>query len=186
MRKNLFLALPAAALLLLAAACDDSKSYAEYLNEQDMAVNNYLADNTVILDVPEDTVFITGENAPFYRMDDDGDIYMRVLKPGTKGNMVQTNDQVYFRYTRWNLNYYTDGTLPTGEGNNITLSPCWFRYNNYQIESSYTWGYGVQFPLSLLPIDCEVLVVIKSTMGPTSEQADVQPYLWKLTYELKQ
>ncbi len=186
MKKFLLQATASLALIFAFGSCDDSKSYAEYLNDQDMAVNNYLADNTVILDVPEDTVFITGPDAPFYRMDEDGSIYMRVLKPGTKGNMAQTNDQIYFRYTRWNLLGYTNGNLPAGEGNNITLSPCWFRYNNYQIESSYTWGYGVQFPLSLLPIDCEVLVVIKSTVGPTDEQADVQPYLWKLTYELKQ
>ena len=175
MKKYLYQASLALAMVAVAASCDNSKSYAEYLNEQDMAVNNYLADNTVILDVPEDTVFITGPDAPFYRMDEDGSMYMRVLNPGTKGNMAQTNDQIYFRYTRYNLLSYANGKLPDGEGNNISLSPCWFRYNNYQIESSYTWGYGVQVPLSLLPIDCEVMIVIKSTMGPTSEQATVQP-----------
>lgn len=186
MKKYALIAAVVAAFALLFSSCDDSKSYAEYLNDQDMAVNNYLADNTVILDIPEDSVFISGPDAPFYRMDEDGEIYMRVIKPGTKGNMVQDNEQVYFRYTRWNLLNYSNGKLPDGEGNNISLSPCWFRYNNYQIESSYTWGYGVQFPLSYLPLDCEVLVVIKAQMGPTNEQSDVVPYLWQLTYQTRQ
>ena len=166
-------------------ACDDSKSYAELLSEEDMYVNNYLADNTVVLDIPEDTVFVCGPDAPYYRLDEDGMLYMRVLNPGTPGNRVEYNEQIYFRYTRYPLALY-DGELTGGEGNNLTLNPCKFRYGNFQIESSYSWGYGVQMPLSLLPVDCEVMLVIKSQMGPSNEQANVLPYLYTLTYERRQ
>ncbi|MCM1066537.1 MAG: DUF4827 domain-containing protein [Muribaculaceae bacterium] len=176
-----------AAMVCALSSCDDGKSYAELLNEEDMYVNNYLADNTVLLDVPADTVFEYGPDAPYYRLNDDGTLYMQVLDPGTKGNMVSPNEQIYFRYTRWALNAYTGpGSLGTGDGNNLSLNPCWFRYGNYQIESSYTWGTGVQYPLSLLPVDCKVKIVIKSTDGPTSEQASVIPFLWQLTYERRQ
>lgn len=174
-----------AALIVSLSACDDSKSYAELLNEEDIYVNNFLADNMVMMDIPADTVFEYGPDAPYYRLNDDGTLYMQVLRPGTKDNMVRNNEQVYFRYTRWDLSTY-DGSLGTGEGNNITLNPCWFRYANYQIESSYTWGYGIQYPLAYLPVDCEVNIVIKSQMGPTQEQTNVIPYLWRLTYERRQ
>lgn len=172
--------------LAVFTSCDEGKSYAELLNEEDMYVNNFLADNKVELSIPADTVFRYGADAPYYRLDEDGTMYMQVLEPGTKGNMVRSNEQVYFRYTRYALSGYKNGKLPDGQGNNLTLGPCWFRYNNYQIQASYTWGYGVQYPLSLLPLDAKVNIVIKSQMGPTNEQSDVQPYLWQLTYERRQ
>ena len=167
-------------------SCEDSKSYAELLDDENLYVNRFLCNEVVMLDIPADTVFEVGEDAPYYRLDPDGNIYMQVLNAGTKGNKVEYNEQIYFRYTRWALKSYTDGNLGTGDGNNTTLNPCWFRYGNYQIQSSYAWGYGVQMPLAYLPIDCEVNVVIKASYGITSEQSDVQPYLWRLTYSRRQ
>lgn len=174
------------ATMLALASCNDGKSYAQLLNDEDRYVNNFLADQNVITSIPEDTVFITGPDAPYYRIDDDGMLYMQVLDPGTPGNMVSTDDQIYFRYTRYALAAYSNGKLPQGEGNNYTLTPCWFRYNNYQIQASYQWGTGIQTPLSLLPIDCKINLIVKSQLGVTDETANVQPYLWTLTYEQKQ
>lgn len=167
-------------------SCDDSKSYAELLQEQDQYVNNFLADNKVILDVPEDTVFIVGPDAPYYRLDEDATLYMQVLDAGTPGNRVANDEQIFFRYTRYALASYRNGKLPAGEGNNISLSPCWFRYNNYSIQSSYNWGTGIQKPLAFLPVDCKVNIVIKAQNGFTQEQAQVQPYLFTLTYGRRQ
>lgn len=174
-----------AAILCIAAlpACEEGKSYAELLNEEDMYVNNFLADQTVVLDIPADTVFISGIDAPYYRIDDDGMLYMQVIDPGTPGNKVENDEQIYFRYTRYGLMSYKDGKLPQGEGNNISLNPCWFRYNNFQIQGSYQWGVGIQRPLLFLPVDCRVNLVVKSQMGITEETTNVQPYLWNLTYE---
>ena len=168
------------------SSCGGRKSYAQLLNEEDHAVNAFLANHRVINSIPSDTIFETGENAPYYRLNKEGTLYMQVLDPGTKGNKVEVNEQIYFRYTRWNLAAYKNGQLGTGEGNNLALNPCWFRYGNYQIESSYTWGTGIQTPLSLLPVDCKINLVVKSELGPTSEQAEVMPYLWQLTYERRQ
>ena len=176
-----------AATALVTTSCSDGKSYAQLLNEEDMYTNNFLADHVVELSIPEDTVFTeVGPDSPYYRLDEDGMLYMQVLNAGTKGNMVSDDEQIYFRYTRWPLATYTDGQLYNGEGNNITLSPAWFRYGNFQIQTSYSWGQGVQIPLNYLPVDCEVNIVIKSQMGLTDETANVQPYLWRLTYERRQ
>lgn len=178
----------AAAALAIAtmASCSDSKSYAELLNEQDRAVNNYLADQTVFLDIPEDTVFEVGKDAPYYRLDEDGALYMQVLNAGTKGNKVVDGEQIYFRYTRYNLLAYKDGELPSGGGNNLSLKPCWFRYNNFMIQTSYDWGTGIQTPLAFLPVDCEVNLVVKSTQGTVEDQSEVVPYLYRLTYQRRQ
>ncbi len=168
--------------LFTASSCDDGKTYAELLTEENQYVNNFLADQTVINSIPEDSVFISGPDAPYYRLDEDGQMYMQVLKPGTKDNKVKDDEQIYFRYTRYALKYYSNGELPTGVGNNTSLGSAWFRYNNFQLVSSYQWGSGIQTPLKFLPIDCEVNIVIKSQYGPVQENADVQPYLYRLTY----
>ncbi|MDE6206630.1 MAG: DUF4827 domain-containing protein [Muribaculaceae bacterium] len=178
----IFLALATLAAITL-GACSDNKSYADLLQEENMYVNNFLADQRVELSIPADTVFETGPDAPYYRLDEDGMLYMQVLRPGTPGNRVENDEQIYFRYTRYALAMYSDGKLGIGEGNNITLAAAWFRYNNYQLQSSYNWGVGIQAPLRYLPVDCEVNIVIKSQMGVTSETNEVYPYLWRLTYD---
>lgn len=177
---SLVLALAVAALM---SSCNDGKTYAELLENEDHYVNNFLADNIVINEIPADSVFETGENAPYYRIDEEGDLYMQVINAGTPGNMVKDDELIYFRYTRYNLSYY-DGELNYGGGNedDMSLSNTSFRYNNYSLTSSSQWGAGIQRPLSMLPVDCQVNLVVKSQYGFTSEMAEVMPYLFKLRY----
>lgn len=171
------------AILAGASSCNDSVSYADLLNTENQAVNNFLCDQRVELDIPADTVFRYGPDAPYYRMNEDGTIYMQVLNPGTKGNKAKDDELIYFRYTRYQLTEYADGKLPEGGGNNLTLVSCWFRYRNFRLQGSYQWGEGIQLPLSYLPVDCEVNVVIKSRVGIVEEQTNVQPFLYRLTYQ---
>lgn len=175
-----------AACVLIFASCDDNQSYAELLSKEDQAVNNFLADQIVLLDIPADTVFEVGPNAPYYRIDEDGALYMQVLNAGTEGYRVKNDEQIYFRYTRYPLESYKDGKLPQGTGNNLSLQPMYFRYNNFQLSSSYTYGTGIQAPLALLPIDCEVNLVVKSTVGWQDDQTNVIPYLYRLTYQRRE
>lgn len=167
-------------------SCSDSKSYAELLTDENHAVNSYLADHRVDNTIPTDSTFNfeVGENAPYYRLDEEGNIYMQVLNAGTPGNYAQTDQVIYFRYTRYNLYDYSDGKLPTGVGNESDMSymNTWFRFDNFSLQSSYQWGAGLQMPLKLLPIDCEVNIVIKSQFGVYDEMAYVIPYLYRLRY----
>ncbi|MDE5719485.1 MAG: DUF4827 domain-containing protein, partial [Paramuribaculum sp.] len=68
------------ALSTVVTACDDDKSYAELLEEENKAVNLYLSDQKIETPLPEDTNFITGEDAPYYRLDNDGNVFMQVVK----------------------------------------------------------------------------------------------------------
>ena len=70
--------------VLLLTACKDTKSYSELLNDEEKAVNSFLAHQKVINEIPADTVFETGSDAPYYKIDEDGDIYMQVIKPGDR------------------------------------------------------------------------------------------------------
>lgn len=184
--KLTVLAILSAFLPVVCTSCSDTKSYAELLTEENMAVNNFLADQRVCNTIPTDTnfVFETGPNAPYYRLDEDGNVYMQVINPGTKGMYADPEQIVYFRFTRYNLYQYKDKTLPDGTGNesDLTSGNAWFRYGNYTLESSYRWGSGLQQPLQYLPIDCEVNIVIKSQFGFYDETVYVIPFLYRVRY----
>lgn len=123
------------------------------------------------------------KDAPFYRMDDDGNVYMRVVREGDMENRPQYNDLVYFRFTRYNLAGYKDSTLPGGEGNShdVTNSES-IRYANFQSSASSAWGEGIQLPLGYLGYGCEVEMVIRSQFGRSDEIAAVVPYLYTVRY----
>lgn len=167
------------------AGCDDSVSYAELLTDETHAANNFLSNHRVINDIPADTVFETGPDAPYYRLDEDGNLYMQVLYAGDrKNNRVKDNELIYFRYTRYNLNYFMKTGIMEGSGNSTDMwsAPASFRYGNTTLTSSVQYGSGVQAPLAFLGVDCEVNIVIKSQYGFTSEIAQVVPYLYNLRY----
>lgn len=172
-----------AALGAFLSSCNDGKTYAELLTDETHYVNNFLADHRVVNDIPADTVFEYGENAPYYRIDEDGNLYMQVIDPGTPGNKAKNDELLYIRFTRYNLTYYSGGKLPNGEGNdNVLGGNYYFRYNNYELNSSYSLGSGVQAPLAFLPVDAVVNIVIKSQYGMPSEMSYVVPYLYSIRY----
>ena len=183
LRKFLTFAI-SAAFLLAFSSCKDSKSYAELLNEETKAVNAFLADQNVILDIPADSIFEYGPDAPFYRIDPDGNVFMQVLEPGDK-EKVKNDAMVFFRFTRYNLNEYAlTGSLGSGYGNSedVSMGSASFRFNNYTLTTSSQWGSGIQMPLNFLGFNSHVRLVIKSQFGLTSEISQVIPFLYDIRY----
>jgi hypothetical protein len=165
-------------------SCDDTESYADLLKDENKAVNNFLSDQKVISEIPSDSIFEYGVDAPYYKMDDDGNIYMQVIKPGTKDNMAKKDQLIYFRFTRYDLFAYSNGVLPEGWGNanDFDYKNTEFRFGNYSLPSSSQWGTAIQLPLYYLGIDCEVNLVIKSQYGYTDEISNVIPFLYNVRY----
>lgn len=218
LRNILFIAIGLIVMAVALSSCNDSKSYADLLRDETKSINNFLADQRVIGEVPGDSVFTTrrgiaekiydeshaskgddyeevlgrimeelaadpAKDAPFYRMDEDGNVYMKVVRTGDMDNRPKYNDLVYFRFLRYNLAGYNDGVYPFPEGNatDVTYSES-IRYGNYQSSSSAAWGEGVQLPLNYLGYGCEVELVIRSQVGMSSEIASVVPYLYRIRY----
>lgn len=50
---------------LLLSSCEDGKSYADMLTDEEHAVNRFLADQRVSNEIPADTVFEVGPDAPY-------------------------------------------------------------------------------------------------------------------------
>ena len=66
-KKVVVLASLVAAFLM--SSCNKNESYADLLNKERHAANAYLANCRVVNEIPKDTVFEVGNDAPYYRLD---------------------------------------------------------------------------------------------------------------------
>lgn len=175
-------------------SCSKTQSYSELLTEEGHAVNWYLATQQVINEIPEDSIsFETGENAPFYKLDEDGYVYMQVISKGNMEDRVKSGDLVYFRFNRLNLKYLYLGEYDVWDGNSTDIwnsmgsnesDPNYTRfiYENKYLTSTTKWGTGIQMPLKFFGYDCEVNLVLRSYYGFSSDQTSCMPYLINLRY----
>lgn len=178
-------------LLLLAGfmtvSCEEGKSYSDLLKDEQKVSNWFLAQHRVCNEIPADSVFEVGEDAPYYRLDPDGYIYMQVLKVGDR-EIPRTGDQVYFTFTRYNIQtMYNENSLDVaGEGNQedfvTSIGNTYFIYNNFSVKSSVKYGSGIQRPLSYLGYNSEVNIVLKSYYGFEEDNTTCIPYLVNTRY----
>lgn len=166
------------------SSCDDGRSYAELLEDENKSVNRFLVNQRVINKIPDDTIFEVGANAPYYLIDGDRNLYMQVLALGD-GPMAKEDQQIYFRFMRYNLSYYDntlDGMLGEGNLDDMSNEATSFRYQNFNLPSSSQYGSGIQAPLALVPLNSEINLVVKSQLGWTNEISYVIPYLYHIRY----
>lgn len=181
LNKLSYIALALVAFTL--SSCQDTKSYSELLTEEEHSVNWYLAQHEVCLEIPEDGNFIVGENAPYYRMDGDGYVYMQVINKGTD-QKAKDGDVVYFRFMRMNLNYYIQNGSENWDGNAESAADgsTSFVFGNEVYPSTTQYGTGIQVPMKYLGYDCEVNLIVKSPEGFPDEQAQCIPFLYNIRY----
>lgn len=184
MKKTISYLFGALLLLPIITSCDKTKSYSELLNEEEHAVNWFLAQQEIVPYVPADSVFKTGENAPYYKMDDDGYVYMQVINPGNMSDRPKKGDTVYFRYKLKNIKYMAEGyDAPwVGNADNLLQPNTSLVYGNTVLTSTVELGEGIQVPLGYLGYDSEVNLVIKSPKGLTENQTECLPLLYNIKY----
>lgn len=195
--KKIILSLCVIATTLGLASCQDTQSYSDLLREQEHAVNWYLAKHSVDIQIPQDNDFKIGTDAPFYKMDEDGDVYMQVINKGDEfppnateeeKEDIQFNigDKVYLRFMRMNLKYYYQYGTESWEGNSEIMDTATgsvsIIYGNNILTSTTQYGEGLQVPLKYLHKNCAVNLIVKSTQGFNSDQSQCVPYLYKIQY----
>ena len=183
--KLKMLLLSLVAVTIGATSCSNNKSYAEQLADERVAVNLFLAGQRVVNDIPADTIFETGSNAPYYRIDEDGNVYMQVLSNTGLDARPKTDDVVYFRYMRYNVITWcvnNGDAAKVGNMDDMKNPSTYFLYGNYTVETSVQYGQGIQMPLQFVGVGSEVNLIIKSQKGLTDEVADVNPYHWHVRY----
>ncbi len=175
-------------LTLFFASCSKTESYSDLLKKEQKASNWFLAQQKVCNDIPADSVFQVGPDAPQDKMDSEGYVYMQVEKVEKNREVPATGHQVYFTFTRYSIeDMYANNTLDvTGQGNQDnfmnTIGDTYFIYNNYSVNSSVRWGSGIQQPLSYLGYNSEVNIVLKSYYGFSDEATTCIPFLVNVRY----
>lgn len=187
-KKIMKIILPMVALVVISTGCSKSQSYSELLRDEEKAVNWYLSSYNVVLELPENprdiiTVAEAGEDAPFYKMDNDGYVYMQVVS-ADYSDMVDEGDLVYFRFLRESIKDLYNGieTTPGGNADYLPNGTTSFVYKNTYLSSSTTWGTGIQMPLQYIGYNSEVNLVLKSYYGFTDEQSYCVPYIMNIKY----
>lgn len=181
--KGIF-AITAAAILMGATGCNKSESYSDMLKSEEKAVNWYLSNHRVSNSFPADGNFEYGPNAPYYRMDSDGNLYMQVLEKGDASEPVKYGDKVYFLYSRQNIRNLWELGASQEDSNEQTgtLSDYFFYYGDTTSKNGAFFGQGIQVPLQYLPYHSEVNLVLKSGMGFKVDQSECVPYIINVKY----
>lgn len=150
-------------------------------NRENRAIKKYISQFRVINAVPDVKDIQTGSDAPYYKLDVDGKIYMQVLRKGN-GSVPEYGDKIYLRFDRYNLIYFLEnGHLGDASGNisDISLAATSFILNDEDSQ----WGSAIQMPILLgLPLGSEVNLVVASDLGFTNEIANITPFLYKIIY----
>jgi hypothetical protein len=163
-------------------SCDEQKSYAELLDEENAAVDKFLKTQKVVNKIPADSIFEVGEDAPYYKLDEDGYVYMQVLMNGDEGK-AKYNELIFFCYSRINLLTWSEGGTQLPDGNDNDLSKAYsFNFQNTNLDSSNQYGTGIQLPLNYLEMPCKVNLLIKSKAGSMNDLTSVTPYLYTVRY----
>lgn len=153
------------------SSCDNSKTYAELLAEEQDAINAELNGKTVIKSPPSGDVLELGV---FYALDNG--VYMEVLVPGDLKVKASKGDYVNILYKRKNL---LTGVQDNNGGN-------WYRATiRYGSSYEHGFGEGIEAPLKYVGTDSEVVVIIPSKQGPKSEISAVVPFLYTVRYNFQ-
>lgn len=185
--KNIYTLLIAAIIMAIGiSSCEKGESYADLLSKEEKAVNWYLSGQSIATEIPVDSIFITGNDAPFYRMDEDGNVYMQVIKAGDPVLRPKSGDRVYFRYMRMNLRNFYEADVEKWVGNSSDLNEATgntsFVLDNYTLNTSAQFGTGIQLPMKYLGYNSQVRLVIKAAAGFASEQSQCLPYVIDIRY----
>lgn len=185
MKRQIISILSLLALLMAVSSCSDSKSYADLLNEENQVVNAFLAQHRVVETWPGVDNCEVGEDAPFYCVDDEGNVYMQVIRKGD-GTFPEEGEHVSFTYLSYDLNYYvvgSDSNVGSGNLNSPGSSAAtYFIFDDYTLEQSSQYGTGIQIPVKLLGFGSKANVVIKSQAGPSAYMSYVIPFLYDIAY----
>ncbi len=147
-------------------------------------MKKYLSKFDVIDQLPAIGDIQVGSVAPFYKLNPEGTVYMQVVRMGA-GPAATADEQIYFRFLRYNLLYYLEnGVLPNsqGNGNSLTQDVTYFELGSDK-PSTLQWGAAIQMPMLLgLPDDSEVNLVAASEAGFAGETNSVTPFLYNIRY----
>lgn len=182
---NIKLYVCAIVLLLVGASCSRTKSYADYVNEENSAINSYLKkENVVVVNtVPTgDDEWLSEDGRPIYFKDSYG-MYYHQIKKGAGTMQPQTGYTAYVRYVGSDLfgkTYYSCTSQNSADPASFTLSS----------RSGSVYGVGFQNSVRLMRSGGCCRVIIPFAVGngynmtlsglTSSDMGDYRPMVYDI------
>ena len=201
MKKLTFFFLALMALCIGFQACDDTKTYAEMLEDEDNAIEAFIRDSNI-------TVI---SQSQFYAQDSTTDpaknefvqlasgVYMQILDKGVedKSDTVKNNDIILVRFSEYDvLNKYTSYSnldivyMVDGFRYEVTSSSIAgiFTEGNYMYSTSSSVNTAVPagwlVPLEYVRNKAHVKLIVPSKMGGNVGMQNVIPYYYDIKYQI--
>lgn len=182
---NLKLCVSFAILLLVGASCSRTKSYADYVNDENSAIDGYLKkENVMVVNTlpEEDGEWLTEDGRPIYFKDSYG-MYYHQIKKGEGTMRPQTGYRAYVRYIGRDLHgdvYYNCTSQNSADPTSFTLSA----------KSGSLYGVGFQNSVRLMRAGGSCRVIIPFSVGngqnltlsgiSTSDMGEYRPMVYDI------
>jgi len=180
-------------------ACSDSVTYAELLEDEKEAINNFIFDNdiTVITQKEfQDAGCVTDVSKNEYVLTTSG-VYMQIIDKGSEvlGDTIRNNDMVIARYAEYRLEKDSAATLVMSNlGVAQIANPDIFRYQKsgtsvsglftsgmmYYVYSSQTVPQGWLIPFNYVRDGARVKLIVPSKMGHETSMNAVKAYYYDI------
>lgn len=170
MKRNLLSLFSLLIMTLLWVGCDNKKTYSEMLDDENRAIHNFLKDKKISYELPENNVFT--DSTVYYLLAKG--VYMRVIHQETEV-MAKSGAYVYVRYKRTNL--LTNTTVDMNWNDPLT-----YLYFVYKKPSLMGMGEGIELPLEYVGKGSEVVLIVPSKVGGSTDAASVIPVLYRMKY----
>ena len=177
MKKIIIASLISIVAIAMFSSCNDSKTYAQYLNDEKEIIKRFVNQNdiTILTEYPKDSVFKEKE----FFFDSSSGIYYNVVDSGN-GRRILGGEELYIRFK--GLEYISTGDTTT-YSNIYSLQPEILVYGNTSTYGSVAWV----APLKNVGDRAKVRMIVPFNMGLASDQQSYNTaYYEEIDYRFEQ
>lgn len=202
MKKLFFVFISFLVVGALFQACSDSKTYAEMLEDERNAINDYIKlHNIKVISVEEFEKDTITRCYPAYPSENEyvlfsNGVYMQIVSRG-EGDTIKNRDEVLVRFLEYDImagdttyasNYNQDGRVDsfyyTEDGSSAggKLVDSWlaYVYSTYYSSNNTTVPAGWLVPIRYIKDMARVKLIVPSKMGHTYASQQVYPYFYDM------
>lgn len=180
--------------------CDDTKTYAEMLEEEEDAINAFIKDSSIVVisqsqfHAQDSTTDVTKNEYVHLA----SGVYMQIVDKGSElaSDTVKNNDELLVRFSEYDLinqgltysnidiPYTVDAFRYTVTSSSIaaTFIEGYYMYNTGSLSTSVPAGWLVA--LTYVRDRAHVRLIVPSKMGSASAMSAVYPYYYDIKYQI--
>lgn len=172
MTRNYIFIISILAILISAASCKDQKTYADYLNEETKAIDEFIVRNNlnILTKFPSNGVF---GDKDFYK-DPQTKVYYNIIEYGDTTESISFREKVYVRFMGLKYFMVDDSTTYTNNDHRDPQEIEFIGPVNSSTRSNYSIP-GWAVPLPRLGHDAVVKMIVPFNMGSSNDRSQYQP-----------